>query len=72
MESLGNSQTSLEANIFSSTMSASKLSLETFKSRLEMVLTSFSGPQRWAKNYGRKEKAVLPFDFGEIPNLSHF
>lgn len=68
-----NIQTSLEVNVFSSTMSASKTALETFKSTWEMgVHVPSSGPQGGLGITGREEKSLLPFDLDEIPSLSEF
>ena len=68
-----NIQTSLEVNVFSSTMSASKTSLETFKSTLEMgAHLPSSGPQGGLGITGKAEKALLPFDLDEIPSPSEF
>lgn len=68
-----NIQTSLEVNVFGSTMSASKTALETFKSTLEMgVHLPSSGPQVGLGITGREEKALLPFDLDEIPSISEF
>lgn len=70
-KSLGNIPPSLEADVFSSTMSARPLSLESPKSTLEMgLIPSSSGPQREAKNHRREEQALLLFDLDEISNLS--
>ena len=56
-ESLGNIQTSLEANVFSSTTSASKISLETFKSTVEMgAYFLFLWAPRWTENHGRSRE----------------
>ena len=54
-------------------MSASKTSLETFKSTLEMgAHLPSSGPQGGLGITGKAEKALLPFDLDEIPSPSEF